>query len=59
MTIVFSKLTGPAGKVIVFEPNEDNNSKILEHIRLNQAENVKVMKYGVGDEKNDMQNFYC
>lgn len=55
MTIVFAKATGPTGKVIVFEPNEGSYSKIIEHIRLNQVDNVKLLKLGIGDVKSKEQ----
>ena len=57
LTIVFAKVTGPRGQVIVFEPNEENCSKIEEHIRLNQVHNVKLLRLGIGDTKKENQIF--
>jgi FkbM family methyltransferase len=57
LTVVFAKAAGPTGQVIVFEPNEENCSKIQEHIRLNQLHNVKLLRLGIGDTKKGNQIF--
>jgi FkbM family methyltransferase len=55
LTMVFAKAAGPTGQVIVFEPNEENCSKIEGHIQLNQVHNVKLLRLGIGDTKKENQ----
>ena len=55
LAMVFAKAVGPTGQVIVFEPNEENCSKIREQIRLNKVHNVKLLRLGIGDTKKENQ----
>jgi FkbM family methyltransferase len=56
LTVVFAKAVGPAGKVVVFEPNEENCSRIQDNVRLNQVKNVNLLKLGIGDRKQEKQS---
>ena len=55
LSVVFAKAVGPAGKVVVFEPNEENCSRIEGHIRLNALANVKLLRLGIADFKKEKQ----
>jgi len=55
LAIVFAKAAGPTGQVVIFEPNEENCLKIQEHIRLNQAHNVQLLRLGIADTKKENQ----
>jgi FkbM family methyltransferase len=57
LSVVFAKATGPTGKVIVFEPNEQNYTQLLDNIRLNRVANVKALKLGIADSKNNDRLF--
>jgi FkbM family methyltransferase len=51
LSVVFAKAAGPTGQVIVFEPNEENYTQLLEALRLNRVDNVQVLKLGIADTK--------
>lgn len=51
MTIFFAERTKPTGKVVVFEPNQENCVKIDEHLRLNRVTNARLVPIGLGDKK--------
>lgn len=53
LTIVFSKLTGKTGQVVVFEPYKENCLKIKDNIRLNRLENVRIVEVAIGDKKDE------
>jgi FkbM family methyltransferase len=55
LTIFFAKSVGPSGRVVVFEPNRENCTRIEEHIELNQVGNVTLLNLGIGDSKNENQ----
>ena len=57
VAVVFAKAAGPKGRVIVFEPNEENCSRIRNHVQLNEAHNVKLLPLGIGDSKKEDQVF--
>lgn len=46
-------LTGPAGKVVAFEPNPKNHFYLKEHMRLNDCRNVMVVESAVGDREGE------
>ncbi len=48
-TLLASELVGTNGKVFVFEPIQKNIFYLKEHVRLNKAENVKVIEAAVSD----------
>lgn len=49
LTLFMAKRVGPAGRVIVFEPNARSNQRILTNIRLNGFDNVQVLPIGLGE----------
>lgn len=48
-TLLASRLVGPTGRVIAFEPNESTLVKLRHHLRLNGADNVTVVPVGLAD----------
>ena len=48
-TLLASTLVGDKGSVIAFEPDPDNLTYLLSHLRLNHVENVKVISAAVSD----------
>jgi len=57
LSVVFAKAVGQTGKVIVFEPNEENHAQLLETLRVNRVDNVRVLKLGISDTKGKEQPF--
>jgi len=47
-TLAFSRLVGPDGQVVAFEPSAMNVGFLLKHIQLNRCENVVVYQSAVG-----------
>ena len=41
---------GPTGRVLAFEPDEANRSRLERHVRLNNLPNVEVFDHGLGDD---------
>src|SRR5258708_1459179 len=41
-SLLFSKLVGPTGRVIAFEPVARFRERLLGHVQLNQASNVEI-----------------
>ena len=50
VTMNASKLVGPAGKVIAFEPDPLNFDRLLTNLQLNYVPNVTVEQLGLGDK---------
>lgn len=48
-TLAFSRLVGPAGKVLAIEPLDANLVFLCDHLTLNRVENVSVMRGAVSD----------
>ncbi len=48
-TLLASRLIGPAGRVIAFEPSPRNLVFLRRHLRLNNAENVEVLDLAISD----------
>lgn len=46
-TCFFARAVGPNGQVVTFEPNPQCRKRILENVRLNQFENVRVLNVGL------------
>jgi len=46
-----SQKIGNKGKVIAFEPDEENYEKLLKNIKLNNIKNIIVLKQGVWNKK--------
>jgi FkbM family methyltransferase len=49
-TLFFSRLTGPRGRVIAFEPCPYEMRYLLEHLRMNALENVLAFEVAVTDQ---------
>jgi len=49
-SIFFSKVTGPNGCVVAFEPNKENRQKMLQNICLNEIINIEIIDYAVSDK---------
>lgn len=48
-TLLFSKLVGPAGKVIAFEPTTHNRCEIEHVCQMNRCTNVEILDVAAGD----------
>lgn len=48
-TILFSKIVGPKGRVIAFEPTHFYRNILDKNVRQNQADNVEIIPYGLSD----------
>lgn len=53
-TIFFARAVGKNGRVITFEPHPTNYNKILENVKLNKFDNVKVRQIALGKERGEM-----
>jgi FkbM family methyltransferase len=49
-TLLMSKLVGPKGKVIAFEPSVRESRRLEKHIFLNRCLNVSVQPYAIGKQ---------
>lgn len=47
-TVIFAKLTGSSGKVVVFEPIPKAQERIMENVRLNGFTNVEMVDLALG-----------
>lgn len=47
----------PRGKVVAFEPTDDNYQRLISNVQLNNLSNVSTHKYGLGDERGQMQMY--
>jgi len=54
-TLFASKLAGKNGKVISFEPDEENYQRLLSNIDLNSLTNVIPIKKGLWKENTDLK----
>jgi FkbM family methyltransferase len=57
MSIYASKLVGPRGKVVAFEPSPRNRQVLLRHCELNRCDNVHVEGMGLLDKPGEFE-FY-
>jgi FkbM family methyltransferase len=51
LTLLASRLVGPAGRVFAFEPNPRNLSYLRRHLELNRIENVHIRASAVSDQQ--------
>jgi FkbM family methyltransferase len=51
ITLFFARAVGVTGKVITFEPNPNNFTRISENLLLNQMQNVCVLPVALGEKK--------
>lgn len=49
-TILASRLVGPSGKVVSFEPLIRNLSYLHRHVEMNQATNVRILPFAVSSD---------
>lgn len=56
-TLLASKLVGPTGKVIAFEPSRRERRALFLHLILNRCSNVRVQGLAVGDENTEASLF--
>jgi FkbM family methyltransferase len=47
-TMFFARAVGKSGKTITFEPNSWSYNRILEHLKLNNIDNVEVHQIALG-----------
>jgi len=53
-TVILSKLVGPEGRVVAFEPNPEVRKRLIEHLALNSLNGrVRVEDYALGDFDGD------
>ncbi len=50
-TLLASKLVGPEGRVLAFEPSPPNLARLYRHIELNRYSNVQVLELAIGDRE--------
>lgn len=50
VTLHASKLVGPKGRVLAFEPSPFNLGRLNANLKLNRAQNVTVEQLGLGDQ---------
>ena len=50
-TASFAKRVGPGGRVFAFEPNPVNYSRLVDHLKRNQLDNVTALNCAASDEK--------
>lgn len=56
-TLLMSKLVGPRGRVVAFEPDKRNLDKLNANIALNKCENVKVIPKALWSSQATVQLF--
>jgi protein-L-isoaspartate O-methyltransferase len=49
-TLIFSRLVGPSGHVIAFEPCVSELGYLLAHVKLNALTNIRVVQAAVGGD---------
>src|SRR3954449_10981103 len=50
-----SRLVGPEGEVVCFEPCEENLARLTETVRLNEASNVRIIPSALGATRGTVQ----
>lgn len=58
-TLFFARAVGEGGRVITFEPNTENFKKIVENVKLNKFDNVKIIPIGLGKNREKMKLTFC
>jgi len=58
-TILMSKLVGPDGFVLAFEPGPNNLYKLKENINLNKCKNIEIVAKPLSDKHETLQFFLC
>ena len=57
-TIMMAKLVGPTGRVLAFEPGENNLAKLRENIAMNNLDNVEVFDVALWHRNNHALEFF-
>lgn len=50
-TLLASKIVGPKGRVVAFEPSPGNLARLYRHIELNDRKNMTVLELAVSDHE--------
>jgi FkbM family methyltransferase len=58
-TILASRLVGPTGKVLAFEPDEDNLAYLRKNLAENGCGNVQVYPFAVGAKDGEADLHQC
>jgi FkbM family methyltransferase len=58
-TFLMVSLVGPAGRVVAFEPGENNLPRLRDNIKLNKLDNVDVVEQPVWSHKTELQFWLC
>jgi len=56
-TVVLSKLVGPTGRVLAFEPQRRVHRTMVSNLVLNMCDNVEAFEYALGAENGEAQMF--
>ncbi len=56
-TLIASRVLGPAGRVIAFEPSPRNLGFLRQNLRLNHITNVKILDFAVSDSEGETRFF--
>jgi FkbM family methyltransferase len=56
-TLMLSRLVGPTGRVIAFEPYPENGANLLRHLRMNAVENALLLPVAVSAAVNLVASF--
>ena len=56
-TVVLSKLVGPSGRVLAFEPQRRVNRVMVSNLALNMCDNVDAFEFALGAESGEAQMF--
>ncbi len=59
MTLFFARAVGNKGQVVTFEPVPIHQQAILDHVQLNNFDNVRLMPFGLGDSPQSSEFIYC
>ena len=51
-TLMVSRIVGDSGQVFAFEPSVREARYLIEHVRLNQLRNVRIVQAAVGSQGN-------
>jgi len=54
-SLLFSRLVGPNGRVLCFEPSRRERSRLNFHLRINSCRNVKVFDFALGEREANAQ----
>ncbi len=57
-TLLFSRLVGPTGRIIAIEPVEHLRARLIEHLAINNIQNVLVVDCAVGEKEGELTLFY-